>query len=375
MDSASASLIYSLLQDDTAAELARIKRTKVTHPDYDSTDHEAAVESWQSELERFRSQPLLFIAEIGRGNTVVEDHQVERETENDEDSSDDNDNPELEEIIPGLGALIPVEEESEVESITADDDEDSDDDRDAASETDSNHSLENENGASDFEPEEASVTGSQDKASIISCSPSLSSLSSTPSPPTDYEDMLPRERCLACLEYLYTEDLIQCPCDHYYCAGCMSDFVKATLSDTSIFPPKCCDKLIPFPTIKPSLSKVVVRKYEDRLKEMEAPPSICFNTECAKPIRAKNINDHIGFCTQCTRRTCTFCGKEAHFGDCKNKKEWDALQGMAKKKKMEGVPYLQSVCGSCERLQPYKVYPSLLSEKVCEFMLIGWASI
>ncbi|KAJ5939087.1 hypothetical protein N7466_002221 [Penicillium verhagenii] len=337
MDSASASLIYSLLKDDTAAELARIKRTKVTHPDTDSTDHEAALESWKNELERFQSQPLHFITEIGRGNTVVEDHQVERVTDEDEDSSDDNDNQGSEEVLPRLAnTSVAVEEESGVERITADDDEDSDDDRD--SETDSNPSLESENGASDVELEEVSVTGSQDMASIISRSPSLSSLSSTPSPPTDYEDILPRERCLACMEYLHTEDLIQCPCNHYYCEGCLSDFVKATLSDASIFPPKCCDEPIPFPIVKPVLSKAVVRKYENRVKEIETPPSICFRTECAKPIQAKNINDHIGYCTKCKRRTCTFCGKEAHFGDCNNKKEWDAVRVMAKKQKWKVCP-------------------------------------
>ncbi|KAJ6005963.1 hypothetical protein N7451_003907 [Penicillium sp. IBT 35674x] len=47
MDSASASLIYELLRSDAAAELDRVKRVKVTQPDSDSPDHEAAIKSWK----------------------------------------------------------------------------------------------------------------------------------------------------------------------------------------------------------------------------------------------------------------------------------------------------------------------------------------
>ncbi|KAJ5653934.1 hypothetical protein N7490_000937 [Penicillium lividum] len=289
MDSASANLIYELMKSDTAAELDRIKRVKVTQPDLDLPDREAALKSWKREIDHFLLRPQEFVAAFERANDA---------------------------------------EDSEPETVA---DGDSDDESSPASES--------ESGADH-------VTNSDDEASIVSHSSSLSSLSATPS-----LDELDHERetlapgykgCVACLETLWMEDMTECPCSHFFCDICMGNFVEASLADISIFPPKCCDKPIPWPTIKPALGLELVRRFEETVAEMNKPPPqpqlICSNARCSKPIPAKQIQDHVGACPKCKHHTCTFCGEEFHAGDCRNKKDWKKLEVIAKKNEWRMCP-------------------------------------
>ncbi|KAJ6102690.1 hypothetical protein N7486_005117 [Penicillium sp. IBT 16267x] len=289
MDSASASLIYELLKSDTAAELDRVKRVKVTQPDSDSPYHEAALKSWKREIDLFQSRPQELIAALERANTV--------------------ENPEPGSVASHDGDHDP-------------DDEDEDDDNDDG------------------------VDGNgDDEMSMVSSTSSLSLLSATPSLP-DSETDAPSSNlpgCIACMEHLPAENIIECPCSHYYCHDCIGMFVEAALADISIFPPRCCSTPIPWPTMKASLDNAMAQKFEERLAEVNrpAPPVpqvICFGKRCLAPIPARKVQDHVGICSKCKRRTCAFCGEESHAGDCNNKKDWERLEATAKRKKWKMCP-------------------------------------
>ncbi|KAJ5802873.1 uncharacterized protein N7503_005323 [Penicillium pulvis] len=303
MDSASASLIYELLRSDTAAELDRVKRVKVTQPDLDSPDHEAALESWKREIDHFDSRPQEFIAALERIN-IVQDPEPD-------DVSADGDH---------------ADEGNGVDSYYLFDD-------DTSSESSADQSA------------EAVTTDSDGEVSLVSRSSSLSLLSATPSL-SDLETDVPasnQQECIACMEALPAEDMSKCPCSHYYCNSCIESFVEATLADISLFPPKCCGTPIPWSTIKPALRDSMVKKFEERLAEVNKPPppvpqTICSDKRCLTPIPADRVHDHVGICPKCKCSTCTFCGNESHPGDCNNKKEWKKLEITAKQRKWKMCP-------------------------------------
>ncbi|KAJ5745982.1 hypothetical protein N7520_011164 [Penicillium odoratum] len=87
MDSASANLIYELMKSDTAAELDRIKRIKVTQPNLDLPDREAALNSWKREINHFLLRPQEFIAAFERADNAEDS---EPETVADGDSDDES---------------------------------------------------------------------------------------------------------------------------------------------------------------------------------------------------------------------------------------------------------------------------------------------
>lgn len=302
MDSASASLIYELLRSDTAAELDRVKRVKVTQPDSDSPDHEAALNSWKREIDHFESRPQEFIAALERANTA---------------------------------------EDPEPDNVSADGD-----DADEGNGLDGYHLFDDDTTSESSVDQlaEAFTTDSDGEVSLVSRSSSLTLLSTTPSL-SDSETDVPasnQQECVACMEPLPAENMLECPCSHHYCNNCIENFVQAALADISIFPPQCCSNPIPWSTIKPALTDSMAQKFEERLAEMNKPPpvpqTICSDKRCLAPIPADKVHDHVGVCPKCKRSTCTFCGNESHAGDCNNKKEWEKLEKTAKRRKWKMCP-------------------------------------
>ncbi|KAJ5636093.1 uncharacterized protein N7484_009406 [Penicillium longicatenatum] len=311
MDSASASLIYEILKRDIAAELDRIKRVKVTQPDLDSPDHEAALKSWEREIDHFETRPREFIAALERANTIEYPQPGNVfDGNHDGDSVDDND-----------------------------------DHNDVGDSVSTDFSEESEGDSEVDQLIETFVTDSDDEVSIVSRSSTLTLLSATPSLPYSGTDAPTSDlhRCIACTESLPDRDMIKCQCPHYYCNSCIQIFVEAALADISIFPPKCCSTPIPWPTIKPALKGTMAQRFEERLAEVNksalpVPQIICSNKHCLALIPADKVQDHVGICSKCKQSTCTFCEKASHAGDCNNKKDWNKLQSTAKQNKWMMCP-------------------------------------
>lgn len=313
MDSASASLIYELLRSDTAAELDRVKRVKITQPDSDSPDHEVALKSWEREIDRFQSRPQDFIAVLERANMVDESEPDHASDDDDHDDDEKGLNGDDSSSEPSIDDLNPFDYRN----------------------------------PSFMDDDPLSTISRSSSLSLLSRTPSLSN-SETDAPASNLQG------CIACMEALPAQDMIKCPCSHYYCNSCIDTFVEASLADISIFPPKCCSTPIPWPTIKPVIEDALSQKFEERLAEVKnspppVPQTICSDTRCLAPIPADKVRDHVGICPKCKRSTCTFCGNESHAGDCNNKKHWKMLERTAKQEKWKMCPnckaFVERTCG------------------------------
>ena len=114
--------------------------------------------------------------------------------------------------------------------------------------------------------------------------------------------------------------MIAGPCQHEYCRDCIRDLFSASLTDESLFPPRCCRQNIPLKAVSIFLTKEIKKEFEKKKVEFGTPNrTYCSRPTCSTFIKAENIVDEIAFCPDCTRQTCSVCKSEAHEGeDCPN---------------------------------------------------------
>lgn len=59
----------------------------------------------------------------------------------------------------------------------------------------------------------------------------------------------PRIRCVICREQLIFFKVIKALCSDYYCQDCLVRLFQASLTDETLFPPRCCQKSIPLESV------------------------------------------------------------------------------------------------------------------------------
>ncbi|TBU61117.1 hypothetical protein BD310DRAFT_957207 [Dichomitus squalens] len=89
---------------------------------------------------------------------------------------------------------------------------------------------------------------------------------------------LSRHECITCMERIQGM-AIRAPCGHYYDTGCMALLLDAAIRDESLFPPKCCQRLIPLASVLGHLSAEQRLTFEAKREEF----SVQNRVYCAKP--------------------------------------------------------------------------------------------
>ena len=87
--------------------------------------------------------------------------------------------------------------------------------------------------------------------------------------------------------------------------------LPGSLTDDTLFPPRCCKQPITFG------GGVRIRSFESKLIEFDTPDrTYCSNQLCSAFIRVENILEEKATCPECSTITCTVCKSESHLGDC-----------------------------------------------------------
>ncbi|EED14044.1 IBR finger domain protein [Talaromyces stipitatus ATCC 10500] len=124
-------------------------------------------------------------------------------------------------------------------------------------------------------------------------------------------------RCVACGEETEFVNVVRVPCRHEYCRTCLEDLFKASMTDETLFPPKCCRQPIAMNFARIFLKSDLVQQFEKKKIEFETPNrTYCYNTQCSVFIPPAHINGEIATCPNCGFTTCTSCKARAHTGDC-----------------------------------------------------------
>ncbi|KAL2828190.1 IBR finger domain protein [Aspergillus cavernicola] len=124
-------------------------------------------------------------------------------------------------------------------------------------------------------------------------------------------------QCVACREQAAFVNVARAPCQHEYCRSCLEGLFKASMTDESLFPPRCCRQPINMSVARIFLNADLVQQYETKKVEFETPNrTYCYSVSCAAFIGTSHITGEVATCPDCRHTTCTNCKERAHTGDC-----------------------------------------------------------
>lgn len=139
------------------------------------------------------------------------------------------------------------------------------------------------------------------------------------------EDTLPKFECGVCFDTFQLPSCIrirQLSCGHWYCNDCLLDLFTRSLTDASLFPPRCCNRFIVAITHSDldeafPITEDLYNQLTERQLELGTPNrTYCHRSDCSTFIRPAFIHGDIGKCVKCSQRTCTICKEKAHKRSC-----------------------------------------------------------
>jgi hypothetical protein len=150
--------------------------------------------------------------------------------------------------------------------------------------------------------------------------------------------------CVICTDDKEFYDVARVPCNHEYCRECLATLFELSMTDDSLYPPKCCNQPIPLSRISFFLPPKLARDFEYKMPELDTKDrTYCHDVDCAKFIPIGAINEDIGTCPNCSKTTCTICKEASHSGDCPEDTALNQLVDMA-------IVQQWQRCYSCKRI-------------------------
>ncbi|POS87159.1 hypothetical protein EPUL_003521 [Erysiphe pulchra] len=130
---------------------------------------------------------------------------------------------------------------------------------------------------------------------------------------------LRRHECIICTSLLKQGANISvgCPKGHVFCEGCVRNLFLLSISNEDLYPPKCCEKPIPFSLVSEHFTSCESKKFSEAKIEYSTQNRVyCFRSECGRFIPRKESDNDQAECIHCYNKTCIHCKKAAHEGDC-----------------------------------------------------------
>jgi hypothetical protein len=123
--------------------------------------------------------------------------------------------------------------------------------------------------------------------------------------------------CVVCGDAFELSGLVRCPCSHLYCPECLKSLFVRSMTDESLFPPKCCQQEIPLSAIQSQLDAETIKKFASAAVEFgTGNRTYCANRACGKFIPPHQIASDRALCRACGAVTCALCNAAQHDGDC-----------------------------------------------------------
>jgi hypothetical protein len=190
----------------------------------------------------------------------------------------------------------------------------------------------------------------QDVALTVKASGESDSSVLTTDEPTGISSNL-QATCVSCFENFANSEVCQLLCKtsgetecHAYCRECLAGIFEASLSDPSLFPPRCCSEPIPLPTTLYLLPQGLHERFLSKQEELDTPDkTYCSDPACAQWIRPTSIEAGVAICRECQKRTCAFCKKEHHEDLCPEDEDVQKLMKFIRKRKWQTCPSCKNV--------------------------------
>jgi hypothetical protein len=56
--------------------------------------------------------------------------------------------------------------------------------------------------------------------------------------------------CVSCDDHFSAERVWQAPCSHHYCIPCLEHLHRASMTDETLYPPRCCRREMPWDDVR-----------------------------------------------------------------------------------------------------------------------------
>ncbi|GJC89677.1 putative E3 ubiquitin-protein ligase ariadne-2 [Colletotrichum liriopes] len=120
-------------------------------------------------------------------------------------------------------------------------------------------------------------------------------------------------QCNSCLTSYAFTNVARCPCNHEYCRDCLQMLFETSLTDESLFPPRCCGKPIPVDNNRLFLPSKLVGEFRAKEVELSTPNrTYCHKPTCSTFIPKEFIQADIATCQRCNNKTCVMCKGASH---------------------------------------------------------------
>ena len=149
-------------------------------------------------------------------------------------------------------------------------------------------------------------------------------ISMTKKPPQDRQQRtkLTLKVEIPSLVYLATRkkqrhELLEAPCGDYYCGECLEQLFRQSMTDETLFPPRCHTQEIPIAQAKGLIEPALAIEFDAKYLELStANRTYCHDPVCATFISPADIVGDIGRCRGCHKTTCALCKGRTHDGEC-----------------------------------------------------------
>ncbi|OCK75733.1 hypothetical protein K432DRAFT_255129, partial [Lepidopterella palustris CBS 459.81] len=157
--------------------------------------------------------------------------------------------------------------------------------------------------------------------------------------------------CSACMELKPRFDMLELGCKrigeedtHSYCRDCLQDLFESSVTDSTLFPPRCCGIPISLNTCSHFFTAAFMIRFEEKVEELSTPdPCYCSNKDCVKFIRPYHIRAGVALCPSCSHGTCALCKRPVHQGLCPDDPSVKMLMDLAGTEKWQR-------CNNCNNM-------------------------
>jgi hypothetical protein len=124
--------------------------------------------------------------------------------------------------------------------------------------------------------------------------------------------------CIACQDQKQQWQVGRMPCGHEYCEECLQQLFRDFTSDETLFPPRCCQQVIPLEKVVLFLKSDLIELFSDKKIEYGTQNrTYCSTATCSSFIRTENISNQTATCVMCGAQTCVECKNPTHVNeDC-----------------------------------------------------------
>lgn len=123
---------------------------------------------------------------------------------------------------------------------------------------------------------------------------------------------------------------VGCPKGHVFCTACLRNLFLLSISNEDIFPPKCCEKKISFSLVAEHFTPSEAKRFSNAQIEYSTQNRVyCFRSGCGCFIPRKESYSDQAECPNCYNKTCIYCKKAAHKGDCPKDESLNKLVALA----------------------------------------------